>query len=274
MTKAEEAAKSLTTDDITTVEEFNAAIAGLSINADSETLVTSTASVDVSYTKIDSTIREWITDSSRVEGDLTYIPYTYTSTDADGNETTTTNGYYVLRFISENDNNYPLANVRHILIVPEGGTYNSSTGYYDYTDDELAAAKTIAEEILDSWKSGEATEESFAALANEKSDDGDGTTGGLYTDVYPGQMVTNFNNWCFEEGRTKGDTGIIESPYGWHVMYYSGDSTTLYRDYLIETDLHSEDLSNWNSALINAMQTQELDTSYISTSLVLTSSST
>lgn len=266
---AEEAAKSLT--ESTTIEELDAAIAALSINAESETTVKSNAYADVSYTKIDSTVREWITDSSRVEGDITYIPYTYDSTDADGNETTVTNGYYVVRFTSENDNNYPLANVRQILVKPEGGTYNSSTGYTDYTDDEMAAAKVVAEELLESWKSGDATEDSFATLANEKSADGDGTTGGLITDVYPGQTVTNFNNWCFEDGRTKGDTGLVDSIYGWHIIYYCGDSDTLYRDFLIENDLHTADLNEWQTALAEAITVEKGNVSYITTSLVLSS---
>ena len=60
---------------------------------------------------------------------------------------------------------------------------------------EKEAAKQKAEEILDEWMSGDATEDSFAALANEKSDDGNGTTGGLYENVYPGQMVSSFNDW-------------------------------------------------------------------------------
>lgn len=271
VTDAEEAAKTLVSDEILTVEDFNAAIAALSINAESETTVSSTASTDVSYTKIDTTIREWIADTSRKEGDLTYIPYTTTSTDSDGAEVTTTNGYYVIRYIGVNDNNFPLANVRHILVVPEGGTYNSYTGLYDYTEEEMAAAKTVAEEIYNEWKSGEATEDSFAALANEKSGDGDGTTGGLYTDIRPGQMVTNFNDWTFTDGRTKGDTGMVESPYGWHIVYYSGDSTTLYRDYLIENDLHDADLSAWQTEVVEKVESKLANTAYLTTALVLSS---
>lgn len=271
VTDAEEAAKTLVSDEILTVEDFNAAIAALSINAESETTVSSTASTNVSYTKIDTTIREWIADTSRKEGDLTYIPYTTTSTDSDGAEVTTTNGYYVIRYIGVNDNNFPLANVRHILVVPEGGTYNSYTGLYDYTEEEMAAAKTVAEEIYNEWKSGEATEDSFAALANEKSGDGDGTTGGLYTDIRPGQMVTNFNDWTFTDGRTKGDTGMVESPYGWHIVYYSGDSTTLYRDYLIENDLHDADLSAWQTEVVEKVESKLANTAYLTTALVLSS---
>ena len=158
--------------------------------------------------------------------------------DEDGNEVTTTNGYYVVYFTSSNDNTFPLSNVRHILVSFEGGTTDDN-GNTTYSDEEKAAAKTAAEDLLAQWESGEATEDSFAALANEHSDDGDGTTGGLYENVYPGQMVTNFNDWCFDSSRKAGDTGIVETEYGYHVMYYVGDSDYTYRDYLIENELRS-----------------------------------
>ena len=58
----------------------------------------------------------------------TIIPSTATSTDEEGNETTTTTGYYVVRFENCNDNNFPLKNVRHILAKFEGGTTDSATG--------------------------------------------------------------------------------------------------------------------------------------------------
>ena len=86
------------------------------------------------------------------------------------------------------------------------------------TAEELAAAKAAAEEILASWKSGEATEEAFAALANEKSADGDGTTGGLYEDVFQGKMVDEIDTWLFDEPRTTGDCEIIETTYNGSVV--------------------------------------------------------
>ena len=280
VTAAELAAASLTMDEITTLEEFDAAINGLSINAESETAVSSTAYEDYAYSRISSTYLEWVTDESRVAGDKTYIPYT-THTHAEGethsdDEDTsaydTVNGYYVIYYLGSNDNNFALANVRHILVQPEGGTYNSTTGLYDYTDEEKAAALEQAEALLAEWKAGDATEKSFAELANEHSADGDGTTGGLYTDVYPGQMVTNFNDWCFAEERATGDTDIVESEYGYHIMYYTGDSATLYRDYLIENDLLSTELNNWYADLTGAVETNLESTKYLNTDLVLSAS--
>ena len=240
---AREAAESLTTD-ITTVEAFDAAIAALPINAEN-TSAASTLSEGYSYSKINSLYADWITSDDRKAGDMTFIASTSTSTDENGKETETVNGYYVLLFGSMDTNEFSLVNVRHILVSFEGGTYDSTTGVTTYTDEEKLAAKEAAEAILNEWKAGAATEDSFAALANERSDDGDGTTGGLYEDIRPGQMVSAFEDWCFA-GHKVGDTGIVETQYGYHIMYFSGYGK-VYQNYLVETKMAAEDYSAWQS---------------------------
>ena len=105
--------------------------------------------------------------------------------------------------------------VRHILLVPEGRNPGET-----YTDEEWATLLTDAQALVEQWLEGEATEESFAAMANEYSVDSDGTDGGLYTDVYEGQMVTNFNDWCFDANRQYGDYDIVKTEYGYHIMYF------------------------------------------------------
>ena len=270
VTAAEAAAKALAEGEYADVAAFDAAIAALSINAEVEN-ASSTAYTDTLYSSLNSVVQDWVADESRKAGDVDCIASTSTTTDEDGNEKTTVNGYYVVMFQGSTDNNYPLANVRHILAAYEGGSYDSSTGLTTYTDEEKAAAKAAAEEILAQWEAGEASEESFAALANEKSADSDGTDGGLYEDVYPGQMVTNFNDWCFDEAREHGNTGIVESEFGYHVMFYSGDSETSYRDYMIDSKLRNEDANEWYTALIEAMTMTEGDTSFIPKDLILSS---
>ncbi len=112
--------------------------------------------------------------------------------------------------------------VRHILIQVEGGTTDEN-GATTYSDEEWETCRSEAQAILDSYLAGEKTEESFAALANEKSEDpGSNTNGGLYENVYQGQMVEPFENWCFDESRQYGDTGLVQTTYGYHVMYYVG----------------------------------------------------
>ena len=266
---AEEAAKALTSEEITSVEALDAAIAALSINA--ETTAASVQCENYAYSSVTSTIQEWITADARTEGEKTYIPSTTTSTDDEGNETTTVTGYYVVYFVGCDDNTFAMKNVRHILVAFEGGTTDES-GNTTYSDEEKAAAKTAAEELLAAWKAGEATEESFATLANEQSDDGDGTTGGLYENIYPGQMVTNFEDWCYDASRTAGDTGIVETEYGYHIMYFVGNTDLTYRDYKISTELASADLNEWYAALLDAVVVTEGNTAYLTKDLVVSAS--
>ncbi len=113
-----------------------------------------------------------------------------------------------------------LIDVRHILIIPEGGTEDES-GKATYSDAEWAACEKKAQALLDQFKSGDATEEAFAQLAAEHTEDpGSKNTGGLYEMVRPGQMVTAFNDWCFDATRQPGDTGLVKTPYGYHIMFF------------------------------------------------------
>lgn len=264
---AEEAAKQLTSEKIDSVEALDAAIAELSINADTE--ASSTAYDAALYSSVNSLYVDWLTDESRKEGDLSYFASTSTSTNDDGEEVTTTNGYYVVYYIGSTDNTFPLSNVRHILVSFEGGTTDETTGTTTYSDEEKAAAKTAAEEILAEWEAGDATEESFAELANAKSDDGDGTTGGLYENISPdSNYVDAFKDWALDDHQP-GDTGIIETQYGYHVMYYVGQTDYTYRDYQIETQLRDEDVTAWYTETVDAVTVTEGDTSYIRKDLVL-----
>ena len=265
---AEAAAKEVVGAEIKSVADLDAAIAALAVNAEVEN-ASSTTITDAAFDSVLGTVKDWVTDASRKVGDVTYVKNASVTLDEEGNETETINGYYVVMFTGMNDNSFALKNVRHILAGFEGGTYDSNTGVTTYSDEEKAAAKEEAEALLNGWKSGEATEEAFAALANEKSDDGDGTTGGLYENVYPGQMVTAFNDWCFDASRKAGDTDIVETEYGYHVMYFVGDSEISYRDSMIEKDLRAADADAWYTALLETYTVVEGDTQYIPKDLVI-----
>ena len=101
---AKEAADSLIGEDVATVEDFDAAIAALDVNRDTE--ASSTAYTDQQYSSVSATIRDWVIDSARKEGDKTVIANTSTSTDDDGKETTTTQGYYAVFFTGSNAVSY------------------------------------------------------------------------------------------------------------------------------------------------------------------------
>ena len=261
---AEEAAKSLTGADIITIEELDAAIAALPMNEGKEN-VASTRYDAQAYTSISAVVSQWLADASRTEGDIAYLENATTAEDG----TKTINGYYVVRYESTDDNAFALKNVRHILVSFEGGTtdeYGSTT----YSDEEKAAAMTAAQQILTEWKAGEATEASFAGLAAEKSSDtGSTANGGLYEDIYPGQMVSAFEDWCFDDSRKAGDTGVVETEYGCHVMYFVGDSDVTYRDYKIRSDLQTAAINDWYTGIVNAAAVTEGDMRYLSLDLIL-----
>lgn len=113
-----------------------------------------------------------------------------------------------------------LVDVRHILVMPKGGT-TGENGATVYSDDEWEACRQEAQRILDEYLAGELTEDRFAELANTYSEDGGSNqNGGLYTDVYVGQMVEPFEDWCFDASRTHGETGMVKTNYGYHVMFF------------------------------------------------------
>lgn len=182
---------------------------------------------------LNAAFADWLKDASRTPGDKTVIE--------------TDNGCYALFFISRDDNNYRTANVRHIL------TYVDADESGNYTDEAKAEAKKKSEDLLNEWKSGDATEESFAKLADENSDDpGSNTNGGLYENVYKGAMVPEFDAWCFEKGRKPGDTGIVYNEgkyYGYHVIYYVGEGM-LCSDKLAEDALRGKDFSDWKTSVL------------------------
>lgn len=111
--------------------------------------------------------------------------------------------------------------VRHILFMPQGGTEDEN-GKTVYSEEEWEACRKKAQDALDWYLAGEQTEDEFASLAEEYSEDpGSSSNGGLYTNINLGQMVQEFEDWCFDESREKGDTGLVKTTYGYHVMFFS-----------------------------------------------------
>lgn len=264
----EEAAKELTSDKVKSAADMDKLIAALPMNKDAEDAA-STHYDHSDYRNMPGDLSVWLADSSRKAGDKTYIANKSTTQDEEGKEVTHIGGYTVLMFESRDDNKEILPNVRHILVSYEGGTTDEN-GTTTYTDEEKAAAKEKAEALLKKFEDGEKTEDAFAALATENTmDPGSKENGGLYENVYRGQMVPTFNDWVFENGRKAGDTGIVATEYGYHVMYFCGDGSLSYRDTMIRAELSQADVDAWYKGLVEAAVTADGDTSLLRTDMVI-----
>ena len=100
---------------------------------------------------------------------------------------------------------------RHILFCPEDTE----------SEESWEQCRVEAQALLDKWLAEDGTEEGFAQLAAEYTQDpGSMSTGGLYTDIYVGQMVEPFETWCFDASRQPGDSGLVKTDYGYHIMYF------------------------------------------------------
>lgn len=119
-------------------------------------------------------------------------------------------------YTKENGNYY---DVRHILIGISAADANAK----EYTEADWANCKAKAQTILDAFLESDQAEEKFAELANMYSaDTGSNTNGGLYEKLTKGTSFTeNFKNWYLDPSRQVGDTGLVQTEYGYHIMYFA-----------------------------------------------------
>ena len=185
---------------------------------------------------LEADLHDWLMDESRQAGDITAIE--------------SDNGWTVVLFRERSDNSQETAAVRHILIMAEADENGN------YTDEAKAAAKAKAEEILAAFLAGDQSEAEFAVLASIYSEDtGSSGTGGLYTGIEPGQMVPEFDEFCFAD-HNHGDTGIVYGDNGgyagYHIMYYVGKMSA--RDANALDNLRGDALNDWLTELTQGME--------------------
>ena len=182
-------------------------------------------------------LSDWLFDSARTSGESGIIESGST--------------IYVVVFRDRYRDENKTVNVRHLLVTPEEGTLEAGAEGYDEEQQALMdAAKAKAEDLYAQWQAGEATEDSFAALVTEETDDtGSKETGGLYSQIAAtDSYVQSFLDWCFDPDRTSGDTGIIESTYGYHIMYFVGDDIPVWKKQVTD-NLRTTDYNEWMESL-------------------------
>ncbi len=179
---------------------------------------------------------EWLLDDARTAGDAEIAEYT--------------SGYYVVQYLGRTGNDYLTKNVRHVLIraaeVNEAD-YESPAAYDQAVAEASQTAHDRAQEIYELWLGDDLTEQSFIELADAYSNDTN-AAGGLYENVYRGEMQKPFEDWCYDTSRQPGDTGLVETDYGWHIMYFVGDGG-VYRKVLAENALKNAAYDEWEADL-------------------------
>lgn len=262
---ATEAANALLSNTCTNVDEFKAMILGMEVHADLDSVAVK-ENTDVFFNSADKFFQEWFKEEERTIGQLAVIPKVSSVDDGEVIE-----GYYILWFSGINDNKFAMKDVRHLLVLfkdANGKTF--SDGVKTFTDEQKATAKATADALLAQWLDGDADEVTFSALATLKSEDeGSKLKGGLYQNIYPGQMVTNFENWCYDETRVPGDYGIVETEYGYHLMYFVGNTEMNYRDYIITNVMRKEDIQKWHDDLLAAAVLTEVNLEFCELDMVL-----
>ena len=108
------------------------------------------------------------------------------------------------------------ADPAEVTVAPDGRVTCSEEAW--------AACEADAQQLLKKWKKEKkVTEATFADYARKYTQDpGTLVNGGRYQSIWKGQMTAVLNDWCFNPERQPGDTEILRSDYGVHILYFSG----------------------------------------------------
>lgn len=123
-----------------------------------------------------------------------------------------------------------LVDFRQILLIPEedpeaGWTVTvAQDGTVSAPEEAWSACEAKAQEMLNYWlKKNKGTEATFGDTAHRESQDtGMGENGGKYLGIRKGELTEELDAWCFDTARQPGDTTILRSPCGIHILYFSG----------------------------------------------------
>ena len=187
-------------------------------------------------TQLSEDFANWTFDAKRVAGDIAIF-------DVELQE-----AYYIILMTepAHKDTSVASADVRHLLVQAQTTREDAEGASIKLSEDEIAAnfaaAKTEADKLLQQWKNEGATEEKFIELVKAHTDDaGSAETGGLYEGITStSSYVPEFLEWSLGDHK-KGDTGIIKTDYGYHIMYMVSSDPTEKWESDIRTTLSSDD---------------------------------
>lgn len=163
---------------------------------------------------------EWLFSDKTKKGDCA------TFTDAENNVV-----YIVLKTGNASADKNEVYSVRHILVMPKDDEGNALEDPTKATKAQFAKAKKDTEAILAEFNKTDKSEKAFAELADSKSEDTESTSngssgiyGGLIGGARIGEMVKNFESWSTDKSRKYGDVDIVESQYGYHIIFFIEDT--------------------------------------------------
>ena len=107
--------------------------------------------------------------------------------------------------------------VRHCLVK-----FDVKDSYSVPTDEQKKAAFDEATKIKEEWVKAGGTEEAFIEIVKKYNDDtASNEKGGLYESITKSSnYVENFKLWAVDPARKEGDCDIVETEFGYHIMYF------------------------------------------------------
>ena len=72
-------------------------------------------------------------------------------------------------------------------------------------------------------------------------------------------MCIRDRNWCFDSARQAGDVGIVQTDYGYHVMYFVSTSENPYWYDQALNSLKNTAYSEWYSSATEGVEAEKLD---------------
>lgn len=196
-------------------------------NENAGTVRSATASYENTKVSFSQETADWIFDPVRAAGDVKIFE--------------TDRALYVI-YIDKTAYADVYNDVRHCLVK-----FDSD----DPSDEEKMEKNEIARELLAELEEKGVTEENFIEMAKEHSDDtGSAVNGGLIEKVSKSSnYVENFEKWATAPERRAGDCQIIETEYGYHIMYYVADKGEVWKE-TVREELQSEAYERETEALL------------------------